>query len=317
MKKQLRFRGDGTFTIVMFSDVEFCNGDDEELAMQAMMARIVQEERPDFIVYAGDVINSAGSHNAVGSFRNAVSVAVESGTPWAAVFGNHDSEANIMREQLHALQLAQPFNYAKPDPANVHGVGKFVLIVNDHHNEAAASLYFFDSGSYSPYEYVGVGFYDWIRRSQIEWYAAQSRMLTELNGGRPLPSLAFFHIPLPEYVDAWDMHVCHGEKHETICAPWINTGLFAAMVEMGDVLGTFAGHDHGNDFCGELHGIRLCYGRTTRYASVAGPFQTGARIIRLQAGERRFSTWLHLEDGTIVTEQPEHQPEGRQPKHRQ
>ena len=28
---------------------------------------------------------------------------------------------------------------------------------------------------------------------------------------------------------------------------------------MGDVKVVFTGHDHGNDFCGELTGIHLCY----------------------------------------------------------
>lgn len=83
------------------------------------------------------------------------------------------------------------------------------------------------------------------------------------------------------------------------------------MVEMGDVMGTFVGHDHGNDFWGTMHGIRLCYGRTTRNTYLNKPFLTGARVIKLRAGERSFDTWLHLEDGTVIREQPEHKPEGR------
>lgn len=31
------------------------------------------------------------------------------------------------------------------------------------------------------------------------------------------------------------------------------------MVESGDVKAVFTGHDHINDFCGELTGIHLCY----------------------------------------------------------
>ncbi|TYP79798.1 metallophosphoesterase family protein [Paenibacillus methanolicus] len=315
MRKQLRFRPDGTFTIVQFTDTEFSDPRAaDEIKMNETMARILAAEQPDLVVYTGDVIASGGNSDPIGSFRCAAAVPESRGIPWAAVFGNHDAEApNVTREQLHALQLTYRCNYAKPDPPGLHGAGNFVLTVAGEEREPAAALYFLDSGSYSPLEHSRLGFYDWIRRSQIQWYTEQSHALTTDNGGSPLPSLMFFHIPLPEYHDIWDFSVCHGVKGDPICAPWINTGLFAAMMEMGDVRGVFAGHDHANDFIGTLHGIKLAYGRTTRNAYAAEPFPTGARVIRLTAGTADFETWLHLEDGTVVTEQPVHQPEGRQP----
>ena len=84
------------------------------------------------------------------------------------------------------------------------------------------------------------------------------------------------------------------------------------MVDMGDVMGTFVGHDHSNDYSGVLHGIRLCYGRSTRYVSyVEGvrkdKFPTGARVIRITAGERQFETWIRQSDG-LIGEMPLHEP---------
>ena len=35
---------------------------------------------------------------------------------------------------------------------------------------------------------------------------------------------------------------------EKACAPKLNTGMFAAMKEAGDVMGVFVGHDHDNDY---------------------------------------------------------------------
>jgi hypothetical protein len=35
----------------------------------------------------------------------------------------------------------------------------------------------------------------------------------------------------------------------------------------------------------------------------------GGRVIQMHEGEREFDTWLRLEDGSVVREQPEHQPE--------
>ena len=124
--------------------------------------------------------------------------------------------------------------------------------------------------------------------------------------------MAFFHIPIPEYDEVWDFHICYGAKYEDVCPPKINTGFFAALHEAGDVMGTFVtfvGHEHINDFWGELHGIRLCYGRTTGFNSYGREgFPRGARVIQLHEGQREFKTWLHLENNAIVHEQPEHTP---------
>jgi hypothetical protein len=84
------------------------------------------------------------------------------------------------------------------------------------------------------------------------------------------------------------------------------------MHEAGDVMGTFVGHDHVNDFTGNLYGIRLAYGRATGYNTYGrAGMARGARVIRLTKGVHAFRTWLRLEGGDIITEQPLHEPEGR------
>ena len=50
---------------------------------------------------------------------------------------------------------------------------------------------------------------------------------------------------------------------EKACAPELNTGMFTAMKEAGDVMGMFVGHDHDNDYAVMWKGILLAYGRFT------------------------------------------------------
>lgn len=317
MNKTLKFRDDGTFTIVQFTDVEFIDEFDHDpdspkldKETRCLMEMVIREEQPDLIVFSGDVIASARTRDPIQSFRHAVAVAEDHQVLWAAVFGNHDSEGSVSRKQMHRVQLEHEYCVAKEDPPGVSGAGNYVLTVMNDQDEVAAALYFLDSGDYSPF-----GGYDWIRRDQINWYVSTSQALTEQNGGTPLPALAFFHIPLPEYSEAWEHHICYGHRLDGKChTPMLNSGFFSAMVEMGDVMGTFVGHDHANDFCSTLHGIRLCYGRATKYVSYIDNerndyFPTGARVIKLQAGAREFDTWIRQNDGSVVHEQPVHYPE--------
>ncbi len=308
----LRLRSDGTFTIVQFTDIHWNNGEPADDQTRALMEHVVDAEQPDLVLLTGDLIEGSGARDPAGSCR-AVSAPMEArGIPWAAVLGNHDDEGSLNREQLMAVLESDRWSLAQPGPRDVSGVGNYALPVLPAAGERPAlALYCLDSNSYAE---TPVGGYGWIRRDQIAWYLAASRTLRDTHDG-PLPALAFFHIPLPEYDEIWHFSTCHGYKQEPICCPRVNTGFFAALHEAGDVMGTFVGHDHINDFEGTHHGVRLCYGRASGYQTYGREgFMRGARIIRFRQGERTFRTWLHLEDGSTLEGLPRHEPEFQRPE---
>lgn len=305
----LRFRADGSFTIVQFTDIHWQNGGEADQRSRALMERVLAGERPDLVVYTGDLIESLHCSDPLASIRQPVSVAEEREIPWAAVFGNHDSEKGSRADLGRALQQGWRYSLFEPGPPDLHGVGNYRLTVTGADDQPAASLWFLDSGSYAKLPFTA---YEWVHADQIGWYRRESRQIARANGGRPLPALAFLHIPLPEYSWLWRTRTCYGQKNERVCCSVWDSGLFAAMARQGDVAGLFCGHDHTNDYWGELSGIRLCYGRATGYSTYGKEgFPRGARVIRMHQGQRPFDTWLHLDDGSIVTDQPVHRPAWR------
>lgn len=306
IEKVLKFRSNRCFKVVQFTDIHWHNGEAPDQQSAALITRVTEAESPDLVVLTGDILAGGGCDDAAESLRQVVGVLDACGKPWAAVFGNHDDEGSADRHQLMEVLSDSPLSLSQPGPPDIPGVGNYILPIHSFAADVpAALLYFLDSGSYAS---TDIGGYDWIRREQIAWYLQESARFTA-EVGYPLPALAFFHIPIPEYDEVWDFHTCYGVKYENVCAPRINTGFFAAMHEAGDVLGTFVGHEHVNDFWGDLHGIRLCYGRASGYNTYGREgFPRGGRVIQLQESERQFETWLHLDDGTIVREQPEHTP---------
>ena len=189
--------------------------------------------------------------------------------------------------------------------AGISGVTNYVLpLKSEDGKKDAAVLYVFDSNAYSSLKQVKG--YDWIKPDQINWYVESSVGYTERNGGKPLPSLAFFHIPFPEYNEAAqdENALLIGTRKEKACAPLINTGLYAAMLNAGDIMATFVGHDHVNDYVVDRKGILLCYGRFTGGNTVYHdiPGGNGARVIELTQGVRSFKTWERLEGGKIINE---------------
>jgi hypothetical protein len=299
----LRFRPDHTFTIVQFTDTHFRNGEETDAKTLALMTAVLDAEQPDLVIVTGDLLDGKKTQDPAAAIHTALAPVAARGLPWAVVFGNHDDEGVLDRRALLAELQSIPGCLSEAGP--VSGVGNFVLPVLDAQDQPAARLYCLDSNSYSETALVGYG---WIRRDQIAWYEEQARRGRE-EAGRVLPALAFFHIPLPEYDEVWDYHTCFGSKREPICCPRINTGFFAALHEAGEVMGTFVGHDHINDFEGDLFGIRLCYGLATGYGTY-GPETAprGARVIRLTEGVGDFTTWMRLEGGAVVTELPLHPP---------
>ena len=166
--------------------------------------------------------------------------------------------------------------------------------------QPALVLYCLDSHDYSTVE--GVDGYGWFTPAQVEWLRARCTARTAASGGRPVPSLAFFHIVLHEYLAAWRnpgaSHI--GRAAEDECPGALNTGMFAAMVETGSVMGTFVGHDHDIDYLVADKGICLGYGRYSGDNTTYNDLRPGARLLVLTEGERGFETWIREDDGRMV-----------------
>ncbi|MDK9708302.1 MAG: metallophosphoesterase family protein [Desulforhopalus sp.] len=305
MKRSLRYRADGTFTIVQFTDTHFGNGEGVDSRTSTLMSQVLDAERPDLVIFTGDVIGGQQGENLPQSaWRAATAPVLARDLPWCAVFGNHDDECGASRRQLLALQQEIPGCLTRPGPSRVSGLGNFFLRIHSAKDRTAAALLCcLDSNSYAE---TAVGGYGWVRGDQIRWFSQVVHHLKSSAGTAfSPPVLVFLHIPLPEYNDVWREAVCLGEKNEDVCCPRLNTGLFAAMHLAGNVRGVFAGHDHTNDYQGSLHGISLCYGRATGYNSYGSDgFLRGARIIRLHEDRPDFTTWLRLEDGSRIDRSP-------------
>ena len=104
----------------------------------------------------------------------------------------------------------------------------------------------------------------------------------------------FFHIPIPEYEKVTTFV---GQKQEGIYDAEVNSGLFSALLEAGDVKATFVGHDHVNDFCGQHYGIFLCYGGGVGYRAygLAG-WDRRSRVIEVRDNGNTIVTWKRLDN---------------------
>ena len=126
----------------------------------------------------------------------------------------------------------------------------------------------------------GVTGWGCIDSATIDWYKSTSKKL-ETEDGEQLPGFAFFHIPLPEYLNMWNSEPVFGLRNEGVSCSSVNTGVYSAFKEVGNIAATFCGHDHNNDYWGDYHGIRLFYGRKSGYGGYGPPehMKRGARVI--------------------------------------
>ena len=76
------------------------------------------------------------------------------------------------------------------------------------------------------------------------------------------------------------------------------------MLEAGHTKGLFVGHDHANDYYGNLFGITLGYGRAGGYGTYGAPdHMKGARIFILNENNTEsFETYVYLENGDVIKE---------------
>jgi hypothetical protein len=300
----LRFNNDGTFKVVQFTDTQ----DDQDIDPRTvrLMEAVLDTEQPDLVVFTGDNIRSGPeTPDDVWTAIDNIAEPVDSrGIPWLIAFGNHDEDHTPKSGIAEQTMLERYMSYAQNinvrGPAEVTGTGNMNLLVyGSSGEEPVFNIWLFDSGRYAPGEIGGQSIehdslpgWDWIRHSQVAWYYDTSSDL-EQRYSRKIPSLAFFHIPLWEFDLMWDNREHHGvvgEKNESVSSGPVNSGLFAAMLERGDVLGVFVGHDHVNDYVGDYFGIHLGYAANTGFGTYGldGPEKDrmrGARVFVVHEGD--------------------------------
>ena len=299
--QELRFNSNHKFKIVQFTDVHWIYDDPKSEEAAERMREVLDAERPDLVVYTGDIIFAKPAAPAL---QRALEPAIERGIPFAVTLGNHDDEQDMTRAELSAYIKDMKGNLTS-HTEGISGQTNYTLSVKSSDGRRdAAVLYIFDSHSYSKIERVKG--YDWIKHDQVAWYIEQSKAFTAKNGGAPLPALAFMHIPLPEMRDMTQNQNIYmvGTRKEMVCAPEINTGLATAMLSAGDVMGLFVGHDHVNDYVVDWYGILMGYGRFTGGKTVYHdiPQGNGARVIELTEGSRDIHTWIRIKDGKVINE---------------
>jgi len=250
-------------------------------------------------------------------WQHLISPMNNAGIPWAFALGNHDDPADLSRDEIVALDLANPLSYTQRGPTSISGATNYVLPIyayQPNHSDQVdvgevpiANLYFFDSGDD---DCQGVPGWGCVQPDQVDWYRSISRNQTQ-SYGRIVPALAFQHIPVPEFMFLWNHFNTTGLlQDDGVCCFSVNTGLYSAMREMGDIQSLHVGHDHNNDYFGDYYGITLAYGRKSGYGGYGPPdgWLRGTRLLQLQANPYDVKTWIRQQDGSVVSQQPLHPP---------
>lgn len=285
-KIELKFNKEKKFKIAQFTDIHWDDKSEKSEGTIETIQFVLQKEKPDLAILTGDIVTSVSAKEGWSRLAN---VFVEAKIPWAVTLGNHDAEPDITREEIFDLLETLPY-FVGSKGNDLYGCGNYTLnIKSADHDKTASVIYCFDSNAYNTSS--SVGGYDWIHFDQIAWYRKTSQQLTAANDNSPLPSLSYFHIPIPEYNYIVEKETTIGEKYEGIASAKINSGIFASMFEMKDIMGVFVGHDHDNNYIGIHANIALAFGQVTG-ASAYGKLERGSRIVELKEGGFSFDTWI-------------------------
>ncbi len=297
----LRFNEDGKFRIAQFTDMHICVGKSEYRDKELMktfgrLSRIANQEKPDLLVFTGDIVTDGDGAKGWEMLLDSLD---KFKIPFCIVFGNHDPETRIPRKDMSARIAASPYSMNTLNKAGELADIE-IEVLSSKDKKASALLYCMDSHDYSTIE--SIDGYGWFTPEQVDWLRDCCSKRTKANGGVPMNSLAFFHICLPEYSQAWDnpKRNSKGRAAENECPGALNTGMFAAMVETSSVMGVFVGHDHDNDYVVAEKGIALGYGRFSGDDTTYNNLRPGSRIIVLEEGQRAFQSWILEDDGRVV-----------------
>ncbi len=297
-KTELRFNSNGEFKIAQFTDTHYKVGKNASEAAVKCVEEILAAEQPDFVMLTGDIVYS---DSVIDGFKAVLRPILQRKIPFAFVFGNHDTQFELGHAEIYDFLQALPYSVMPKRSPGIDSPDYAVEVLSSKNDSVASVLYCLDSHAKTPIK--GVGRYAWLKPEQVMWYKDLSWAYQVKNDGDTVPSIMFFHIPVPEMAEAWsdNKNMGYGSQGEKVSCPAINSGMFTAIKERGDVFGVFCGHDHDNDFAVDYYDVLLGYGRYSGGNTVYNHIgKNGARIIVLKEGEKSLDTWVRLRDNEVI-----------------
>lgn len=274
---------------------EICESDPKTLAF---LKRALDKETPDMVVLTGDQIFGSTAPHVPTAILKAVAPFIEREIPYAMVFGNHDDESDFSKAEIMELISRLPFSVSEPGPDGIDGVGNYALQVNGPRSDhPALTFYFLDSHKHL----IKLPGYDYIKQSQLDFISSEyDERLHPLQKeySHIHLSMAFFHIPLPEYTKRGSNKYI-GSFKEGSTAPKYNSGVRNKLSELG-VTAVSVGHDHVNDFCMYDEGedqkgtpIWLCHGGGIGEGGYGGygGYIRRCRILEFDTQSGSINTW--------------------------
>ena len=262
---------------------------------------LIERANPNLIVMTGDQFMNASTDvvHKLYSYMDSKDI------PWTLTFGNHDRQGFYTPQFMSNQKTYDAYGNSYYINLNDNLAGQGNHYINlEKDGEIKWQFFMLDSGSYHKtsfaYEY-GI-----IDETQIDWYEKVIKEtnktvqgvvdFNEINHSDVIPSLAFFHIPLHEYIDAWEAYQ-NGEAEGSgvfndsgVWHGYRNSGFFDRAKNLHSTKGIFVGHDHTNNFAINYEGILLAYGVKSGRGIYHDPEHIGGRTITVHA------------DGTLTSE---------------
>ena len=294
----LRFRSDGTFRVVVMSDLqESAHYDPRSLRSIEIL---LDECQPDLVVWGGD--NCYGpeikSEQDLIDFLDIFTEPMEKRKiPWVHIFGNHDHDAPVPIERQQEIYENYTCCISLHTDQTIHGKSNFMIPVYNQKDEIALAIWGLDTNnnvneldpligssmkkaSILPNSPVGSGYWGMIYFDQLLWYWNTSFEL-EQTAGKKIPGLMCMHVAPYEYKTACaNPQICVKEGHydENLDTMPFNTGLFSLLLQRGDIKALCCGHTHKNDFDAEYCGIRLLWDACVGYRCYGVDERRGGRL---------------------------------------
>lgn len=126
--KRLRFRSDGTFRVLQFTDLHYGESDERDINSQRAQRTVLYSEKPDLVVLSGDAVSGYRWDKKTkpwfpNIYKRLTAPMIEHNVPWAYIFGNHDDQGDYNRTQIVDEDISYPQRFeARTTLFSVHSL---------------------------------------------------------------------------------------------------------------------------------------------------------------------------------------------------